>query len=37
VAQKAVEVDASLGALRVQTWAVDEARLWLASLRLVHP
>jgi hypothetical protein len=37
VAKSVVGVDASHGALRALTWAADEARLWLASRRLVHP
>jgi hypothetical protein len=37
VAKSVVRVDASHGALPALTWAADEARLWLASLQLVHP
>ena len=32
-----VGVDASPGTLRALTWAADEARLWPASLQVVHP
>jgi hypothetical protein len=37
VAKNIVGVDGSHRALRALTWAADEARLWLASRRLVHP
>jgi hypothetical protein len=37
VAKCVVGVDASPGALWALTWAADEARLWLASLQVVHP
>jgi hypothetical protein len=36
VAKSVVGVDTSPGALRALTWAADEARLWLASLQVVH-
>lgn len=32
-----VGVDASPGTLWALTWAADEARLWPASLQVVHP
>jgi hypothetical protein len=36
VAESVVGVDTSPGALRALTWVADEARLWLASLQVVH-
>jgi hypothetical protein len=36
VAESVVRVDTSPGAVRAPTWAADEARLWLASLLVVH-
>ena len=37
VAERVVGVDASPRVLRALTEAANGARLWLASLRLVHP
>jgi hypothetical protein len=37
VAKCVIGVDASPGTLGALAWAADAARLWLASLRVVHP
>jgi hypothetical protein len=37
VVEIVVGVDVSPGALGALTGAADEARLWLASLQVVHP
>jgi Universal stress protein family len=36
VAKFVVGVDASPGAVRALAWAADEARLWPATLQVVH-